>query len=357
MSHYPERKEKDCLNCGTMVHGRYCHVCGQENIIAKESFWSLSKHFVYDIFHFDGKFFHTLKYLFTRPGKVAKEYCEGKRNTYLHPIRMYLFTSAVFFIIFFSVNDPAAIIKGGSDSLDREARQELIGDYSERLKTDTANKVVYQSIISILSDSSRPVLTKDILTIDPKPVFTVNGNRYSSVQEYVSAQKALPSEQRDNWFRSLFTRRALKFNEKYRGRFSEGVGIFWKAFLHRLPYMLFFSLPFFALILKLLYARRKNFYYSDHSVFTLYHYVFSFLLLLVIIVFLQLQKWTGLGDLDWVALLLVLTWMGYLLIEMKNFYRQGWIKTILKFLLLDFLGLIVMIILFFAFFLLSIFEV
>ena len=37
MSHLPERKEKDCLNCGTTVFGKYCHVCGQENLEPKES--------------------------------------------------------------------------------------------------------------------------------------------------------------------------------------------------------------------------------------------------------------------------------------------------------------------------------
>jgi len=193
--------------------------------------------------------------------------------------------------------------------------------------------------------------------MDPKPVFTINGNKYTSVKEYDSVQNVLPSDKRDNWFQSLLIRKALKFGEKYKGRFLEGAKIFWNAFLHKLPYMLFFSLPFFALILKLIYVRRKNFYYSDHAVFTMYHYIFSFLLLLVIIGFLQLQKWTGLADLDWVALLLVFAWMGYLLAEMKNFYRQGWIKTILKFLLLDFLGFLIIVVLFLAFLLLSLFEI
>src|SRR5215203_1483352 len=93
VSHQPERKEKDCLNCGATVIGRYCHICGQENVVTKESFWSLTKHFVYDILHFDSKFFDTLKYIFTKPGLVQKEYIKGRRASFLHPIRMYLFTS------------------------------------------------------------------------------------------------------------------------------------------------------------------------------------------------------------------------------------------------------------------------
>ncbi|MBO9681745.1 MAG: DUF3667 domain-containing protein [Flavisolibacter sp.] len=97
MSHQRERKEKNCLNCRTTVIGRYCHICGQENVETRESFWSLAKHFLFDILHFDGKFWHTLKYLIIRPGFVARQYCEGKRNSYLHPIRMYLLHPLYFF--------------------------------------------------------------------------------------------------------------------------------------------------------------------------------------------------------------------------------------------------------------------
>ena len=62
MSHFKERTEKHCLNCGTSVHGRYCHSCGQENIEPKETIVHLVSHFFKDITHFDGKFFSTLKY-------------------------------------------------------------------------------------------------------------------------------------------------------------------------------------------------------------------------------------------------------------------------------------------------------
>ncbi|WP_354667709.1 DUF3667 domain-containing protein, partial [Campylobacter jejuni] len=68
----------------------------------KESFWHLTTHFIYDITHFDGKFFSTLKYLLFRPGFLSKEYLKGRRAGYLHPVKMYVFTSALFFLIFFS---------------------------------------------------------------------------------------------------------------------------------------------------------------------------------------------------------------------------------------------------------------
>ena len=103
MSHLPQRKEKNCLNCDTKVVGYFCHNCGQKNIEPKESVWHLVSFFFKDVTHFDGKFFTSLKDLVFKPGFLSKEYIIGRRVRYLNPIRMYLFTSAIFFLIFFSL--------------------------------------------------------------------------------------------------------------------------------------------------------------------------------------------------------------------------------------------------------------
>ena len=105
MSHSKIRTEKICLNCGTETTGRYCPACGQENIEPKQSVWHLITHFFSDITHFDGKFFVTVKDLFAKPGFLSGEYMVGRRASYLDPIRMYIFTSAFFFLIFFSLFD------------------------------------------------------------------------------------------------------------------------------------------------------------------------------------------------------------------------------------------------------------
>jgi len=126
--------------------------------------------------------------------------------------------------------------------------------------------------------------------------------------------------------------------------------------LHRLPYLLFVSLPFFAFILQLLYSRRKRFFYSDHAVFTLYHYIFSFILLLASFGLSALKDWTGWGVFTYLLTLLVISWPVYLYIEMKRFYGQGRTKTLGKFLLLNFAGIIILLLLFAVFFVFSIFQ-
>ncbi|NNU33074.1 DUF3667 domain-containing protein [Mucilaginibacter sp. S1162] len=61
----------------------------------------MMNHAISDYFHFDHQFFHTLKPLLFKPGKLTNEYMAGKRVQYLHPVKMYIFISLVYFLLLF----------------------------------------------------------------------------------------------------------------------------------------------------------------------------------------------------------------------------------------------------------------
>jgi len=120
------------------VIGHYCHNCGQENLEPKETVWHLVQHFFNDITHFDGKFFETVKYLLRKPGFLSLEYTRGRRMSYLNPIRMYVFTSAIFFIILFSLKKPEDMAResglGKKDKGGLKGLPALIADQARRQK-------------------------------------------------------------------------------------------------------------------------------------------------------------------------------------------------------------------------------
>ncbi len=356
MSHQPERKEKNCLNCGTIVQGRYCHVCGQENTVPHQSFSGLTKHFIYDIFHFDGKFFETLVPLFIKPGFVAKEYTKGKRIKFLDPIRMYLFTSAVFFLIFFSFAKPSTGLDL-NESLTPAKRVELANELKSEAQKNPGDTSIPGKIALLLDTVNRKQVTVEDIRDDELEFIDFDGRSYKSVPHYDSIQRALPKQERDSWFGRMLARKVIELSNKYRGRSGEGIHDFAEGLLHRLPYLLFFSLPFFALILKLLYLRRKNFFYSDHAVFTLYHYIFSFLLLMLLFSLIGLQNWlNGAGIFSFLIAALVIGWFVHLFKGLRTFYGQGFGKTLGKFLLLNILAAITILLLFVIFIFFSIFQ-
>ncbi len=377
MSHFKERTAKNCLNCNAIVAGKYCQVCGQENIEPKESFWHLVTHFFNDITHFDGKFFTTTKLLLLKPGYLAKAYLQGKRASYLHPIRMYVFTSFVFFLLFFTITDSAidfgemseGELKRISNQIKIDGIDSMIADTRDTsiLKALNIKKTEYKNanlIIDSVEDARILVeKRKKQQTITPsnnKPkvetsdslVRSLNDsakgrNRNSklrfgssfpdsvtTVAQYEKYQASLPEADRDSWLTKKMAYKKITIQEKYRYNGNEFGEILIETFLHSLPKMLFISLPLFALVLQLLYFRQKHLYYTDHGVFSIYYFIAVFIILLFDMLIKKLQTVTGWQIFNYVEPILILFILFYLYKSMRNFYGQRRGKTILKFILL-----------------------
>jgi hypothetical protein len=355
VSHQPERTERNCLNCGTGVAGRFCQECGQENIVPKQHFLGMIKHFIYDLFHFDGKFFDTLRYLLFRPGYIPSQYVQGKRMRYLDPIRMYLFTSALFFLVFFSLSDPIFVDTQGTRLMKRDER---LAYASVLYQSQPADSITRKQLGFLLDTSFSIILNDSVHKADNDSSFvaSINGKNY-----LMRAEQQLIKPINVNGNPNILSNSVNERWSAYKKRFGDDIEALISdltdRFLHKLPYILFVSLPFFALILKLLYVRRKEWFYSDHAVFTLYHYIFTFILILLCFLLSQLNDWLDSKILEvFVIIPLVLSGAVYLYFAMKKFYGQGFMKTFFKFLLLNLLAFIVVFLLMIGFFILSVFQ-
>jgi len=357
VSHAPERKERNCLNCGATVMGRFCHICGQENIVPKEGFGKLVIHFFYDITHFDSKFFDTARYLFFKPGFLSKEYLRGRRASYLNPVRMYVFTSAIFFLVFFMVVDPKSLVRvnnNNNTALDNKARLEMIKDLEKEYKKSEADTGVLFKKLERLKDTTKPVSFAILEGLEKNNSLNKTPKTFA---EYDSLQRTLPTGKRQGWLSRMVAKK-FKYNQELRDNPSGTLAQWAELFLHKLPYLLFISLPIFAFILNLLYIRRrKEFYYADHAIFSIHHYIFSFILLLTLFLFLTIYNGTGWGVFRIMEVILFILWPVYLYLAMFNFYRQGWFKTFIKFSLLNMFGFISLVILFAIFFLITVLQI
>ena len=275
----------------------------------------------------------------------------GRRASYLHPIKMYVFTSAIFFLLFFSFfKSNEAIVISESKLLTNKDKSDYIISLQNRLIKDTGNKVLLDKIIQF-RDTTRQLRAKDTIITD------INIHDYKSIAEYDSFQSSLPSSGRDGWFKSRQVKQRINIVNKFKENPTEALNKLLEGLFHRLPYLLFVSLPLFAFILKLVYMRRKQFYFSDHGVFTIHLYVFSFILLLIVFGLDKLKDLTGWSFLSTIIAFLFLWMVFYLYFAMHNFYKQGWGKTFLKFMIVAFMSLIMMVILFAFFLLFSAFTI
>ncbi len=427
MSHLKERKEKNCLNCQATLYGRYCHVCGQENLEPKETVWHLVQHFFNDITHFDGKFFATVKYLLRKPGFLSKEYVAGRRASYLNPIRMYVFTSAFFFLILFALKSPKNMVNttetpdkaetiAGLKQDRAKLQSELAGDADRGDSISTEIDIVkldmqLEAIKKYYGDTTRRAFTsreiglllvreisdslpetKDLLSVLPmkeqqkiyknirqsakrigdsargtnddgqSTLFGEIAGNTRTVEAYDSAQTALPDSLRDPWLKRAVLHKVIAANiefNKDKKAYFEHVA---ENILHSIPKVLFVSLPIFALILNIMYVRRrKTYYYVDHGIFTIHLYCATFILSMAILLLSQLVSALGMLWVNIVAGILIFAICVYITIylykAMRGFYGQGRIKTFIKYCLICLLAFIVNMIIFTIFVLLSVVSV
>jgi len=319
MSHNKERAEKICLNCNTQLTGRYCQDCGQENIEPKENFGHLINHFFQDVTHFDGKFFSTLKLLLFKPGFLSKEYLRGKRVSYLHPVRMYIFTAFVFFFVLFSSRTQVQNVSPGKNSAGYLPEKDSI----PKAKIDKDND-------------------DDDTVKMPKLSFTAEKGLPNTIAAYDSIQSHLPKEKRDGWIRNKISKRAILLDQKYKNGEAEFWNQVLENFKHSFPKMMFVFLPLVALILQLLYLRRrKEFYYVSHGIFVIHFYIAAYILMLISLFFSWLHSLLDWGIFTFLNVISMLAIFFYLYKAMRNFYKEGRGKTILKYFIFNFTVLIV----------------
>ncbi len=94
-----------CPNCNNELTGNFCSHCGQKRHEPQDRKVStFVRNFFEESFSFDSKFLKTLKYLLFRPGFLTFEYIQGRVNSYVTPLKMYLFISVVTFFVTSLIN-------------------------------------------------------------------------------------------------------------------------------------------------------------------------------------------------------------------------------------------------------------
>ncbi len=87
-----------CHNCGETVSQSFCPSCGQVVEERRGPLVGLVGDFISEFFSLDGRHVRTAVGLL-RPGRLTQLYLEGKRASYVSPVRVYIVASLLFFLI------------------------------------------------------------------------------------------------------------------------------------------------------------------------------------------------------------------------------------------------------------------
>lgn len=276
--------------------GRFCHVCGQQNLELKETFGGLVAHVISDIFHFDGKFFSTIRHLMFKPGYLTLAYSAGKRMTYLNPVKMYVFTSALFFFIFFNWEAKPAL--------------ETIGENRNVGGINRQLDLVPKASAGNIASGNNPAGTVD-LDIDLFGSDSAAG--LSGTSDSVSTG-------------SNMERRFMQQLSDLRARYKSDEVAMLKAgadkFLKALPQLMFASMPFMALFISLLYFRNPRSSLVYNGIWVMHVYTAMYLIILMIMAAAHLYALLGWQLLDLFQLFFGLYLLYYIYKSLRVYFGQ-----------------------------------
>ena len=335
------RKANHCLNCGEEFDEsfNYCSHCGQENNHNRVSFATLIIDFLNNYFSFDSKFSLSLLPFFFEPGYLTKKFVEGKRASFVNPIRLYLVISLIFFFVFSMVSND--IIQDSVKKFD-----ETTGELSDQLPDSSKvllDEVLAGNLSNIESDS--------IYTLIPDQEDSTRNYTFS-IQQPDSSNEFLTEENfgtymrlRDNYdvsvdqlLDSLYTDSLSNFQYNLTKKLirldrAENQVVI-SQLLKNLPLMMIFILPIFAFVLKLIYMRRNQ-YYITHLILALHLHSFAYVV--YGFAFVAAMYWLPDGAGGWAVFISFILVSTHSYLSFLKVYQQGWFKTLIKF---NFIGFV-----------------
>ena len=358
-----------CENCGAELQGHWCAKCGQPAIDYRRSFRHVIADLLNEFLNWDSKFFATIVLLLVRPWKLTNQFLAGHRVRYVHPLRLYLLASILFFFaatygIKSAHLQPLDLSPSTRAEIRSELEQENVPpEVRDKIEQALGGKPIAPEKRAALEEQlknenlpkeARDAIQQRLQYGDPAPLDarskledTLKGlspDVRAKVEESLkkAQNKAVifeaDKEEKDNDMPKWLEKRA---REKF-GEHGTNIQLFLVTLMSNLPYMMLACIPLFACVLKFLYIRRRIFY-MDHLIYALHIHTFAYVaIVLIVLATIGLNKAAPGSIAGWIIALLWIAFMVEIFLSIRRVYRQGWFISIFKFLFGGFVYLIVL---------------
>ena len=106
-----------CLNCGFSVNESYCSRCGQKAEVKRLTWHSPGEEIFHFFTHVEKGFLKTTGQLILYPGRLCKNYLDGKRKDYHKPVSFFLIWVAIYLFTWYLVDHFAHFENRYTDNL------------------------------------------------------------------------------------------------------------------------------------------------------------------------------------------------------------------------------------------------
>ena len=309
-----------CPNCSydNAQNTAFCAQCGQKNTDYRRPLPPMVGQLIQEAFEVDGRVVQSLKLLFFKPGALTVAFSENRRASFVSPIRLYLFSSLLFFFVLsvtadlpdIQTVDPNTEI---SVETDENISDDDIGQFKQAMP-DELGPIIddimlrqgqgAQILKGIIDDFANPD-TQTTESDEPPPAHSPASGPSSTItlsapQKFIYEQLVRSLDDPENTIRTM---------------------------LENAPIALFFLLPAYTVLLKLVYIRHNKFF-VEHFVFALHLHTFA-LLIFTLMTLLRPDSSDSIEDA--VQNVLWTSFLIYYFFALKNYYGQGKRRTLFKY--------------------------
>lgn len=302
------------------------------------------------VLNIDNQAFSTVKNL-AFPGKLTVDYFQGKHIRYYRPIRLFFFSGALLIAILSLQigNAPSQIMPKALKEIQALHLQHQFYLKLDSLKNETASSfknptavAALDTLLAKLDSSYRSPendsieLTRKFYRNSKKDTIYHKGEFNLSLQEGDVIKIAVDDFENmkedslmnaygiHGFWEKLIVRQQVRL-------FKKGDNFVFYILSNTL-WMMLVMMPMLAVVLKLMYIRSRNFYYFEHLIFSFHVHSFQFLLFSLVVLS---SNWLSDDKFSMVISFSFLAAFLYAFFALKRFYRQGWIKTFLKYLIIS----------------------
>lgn len=332
MSDSPTPAGTACKNCAKHlpVSAKYCPGCGQKKYDGPPTLWLLFSDFFEAVFNLDNRLFRTLGNL-PVPGQLTIKYLAGRQQPFFRPLRLF-FVATVLMLSAFAI----VVADRMGEEIDQDIADARANAYRSVFESELRTHL--DSLPEALSTAGGSDLIDTIktrfLSTEPDSVgidffedgsMTISESAGTLIAEAdfyaLSAQEITDKYGITDWFERYQLKQILAISRSGSRAVPTIMGqLIWGVLL---------IVPLAALMLKLAYIRRRR-TYVEHLVFTLHVHAFLFLFqALAALTF----YWFESPIMWWVSIPVTIV---YFIVALKRTYQQGWLKTLLKVVLLYF---------------------
>tara|TARA_R110002073_G_scaffold73512_6_gene179928 strand:- start:767 stop:1975 length:1209 start_codon:yes stop_codon:yes gene_type:complete len=348
----PSSEPGACSNCGTALHGRVCHSCGQDSDDFHRPVWSLVVDILDGLFSIDGRFWRTIPALLFRPGHITRHYLTGVRARYVQPFRLFIVTSVVFFlVVFFTGGDWSNLFDDGpgvgviaNESMLDEMEQAAAANPEAAEDIERARALLQGAQADLEATETDPNI-EALERVERRERVKAQIRQYLLPEDFPDLEpiprgeplRLAQSNGGETTLRLEFVRdmplSARRFIVARAERIIDNPSSWTDAMQRWLPRLVFLLLPLYALLLALLQFWRRGLYLYDHLVVSLHFHAFLFLFMTVLVLIAPLIS----GSL---AFLIFVGWSNYYLYRLhRNVYANSRIFSVARVILLDFIYL------------------